>query len=97
MVKVIVNKKTVGFFPIGTKFKDIHDKLEKAGVEFGCTDGQCGVCVGTIVKGLDNLNEISEQESETLWRIGEYEEDRRLLCQLEITREDEEEIIIETD
>ncbi len=87
MAKLIVNKKVVGSFGVGTKFQDIHDEIEKAGVEFGCTDGQCGVCVATVLKGLDALNEVSEKESETLWRIGEYDEERRLTCQLEITKD----------
>lgn len=87
MAKLIVNKKVIGVFGVGTKFHDIHDLIEKAGVEFGCTDGQCGVCVATVIKGLDALNGISEKEEETLWRIGEYDEDRRLTCQLEITKD----------
>ena len=96
MAKLIVNKKVIGNFDVGTKFQDIHDLIEKAGVEFGCTDGQCGVCVATILRGLEALNEVSEKESDTLWRIGEYDEDRRLTCQLEIIQ-DTDVIELQTD
>jgi len=61
MAKLIVNKKVIGNFDVGTKFQDIHDLIEKAGVEFGCTDGQCGVCVATVLRGLEALNEVSEK------------------------------------
>jgi len=96
MARLIVNKKVIGNFDVGTKFQDIHDLIEKAGVEFGCTDGQCGVCVATVLRGLEALNEVSEKESDTLWRIGEYEEDRRLTCQLEIVK-DTDVIELQTD
>jgi len=96
MAKLIVNKKVIGNFDVGTKFQDIHDFIEKAGVEFGCTDGQCGVCVATVLRGLEALNEVSEKESDTLWRIGEYDEDRRLTCQLEIVK-DTDVIELQTD
>ena len=96
MAKLIVNKKVIGNFDVGTKFQDIHDLIEKAGVEFGCTDGQCGVCVATVLRGLEALNEVSEKESDTLWRIGEYDEDRRLTCQLEIIQ-DTDVIELQTD
>ncbi|MCS7083677.1 MAG: (2Fe-2S)-binding protein [Aquificaceae bacterium] len=81
MAKVIINGKVVEIEP-GVRFGELHHEIEKAGVEFGCTDGQCGVCVCTILSGLECVEEPSEIEEETLWRIGEYEENRRLTCQL---------------
>lgn len=86
MARLRVNGKTLEI-PTGKKFADYHHEVEKAGVEFGCIDGQCGVCVCTVVRGLECLSEPSEQEEETLWRIGEYEENRRLTCQLIIEKE----------
>ena len=77
MAKVKINGKVLEI-PAGVKFGGYHHEIEKAGVEYGCSDGQCGVCVCTVVKGLECLAEPSEQEEETLWRIGEYEENRRL-------------------
>ena len=82
MAKLIVNGKVIGDVEGGTKLGDLHHEIEKAGIEFGCTDGQCGVCVCTVKRGLECLEEPSETEEETLWKIGEYEENRRLTCQL---------------
>jgi ferredoxin len=95
MAKVKINKKTLEI-PAGVRFGELHHEIEKAGVEFGCTDGQCGVCVCTVKKGLECLAEPSDTEEETLWRIGEYEESRRLTCQLVIEKEGCE-IELETD
>ena len=78
----------------GVRFGELSDEIEKAGVEFGCTDGRCGVCVARVVKGLECLNEPSETEEETLWRVGASEEEERLTCQLVIEREDCDEIEI---
>ncbi len=86
-MKLIVNGKVIGEVKKGLKLGDIHDEIEKAGVEFGCTDGQCGVCVCTVVRGLECVEEPSEVEEDTLWRIGEYDENRRLTCQMVIKEE----------
>lgn len=95
MAKVKINNKTISV-PVGVRFGEIHHDVEKAGIEFGCTDGQCGVCICTVKKGHECLSEVSEQEEETLWRIGEYEENRRLACQLVVVKEGCE-IELETD
>lgn len=86
MAKVNINGRVLEI-PVGEKFANYHHEIERAGVEFGCTDGRCGVCVCTVIKGLECLAEPSEQEEETLWRIGEYEDNRRLTCQLVIEKE----------
>ena len=52
MAKVKINRKTFEI-PPGVRFGELHHEIEKAGVEFGCTDGQCGVCVCTVKKGLE--------------------------------------------
>ena len=52
--------------------------------------------MATVLRGLEALNEMSEKESDTLWRIGEYDEDRRLTCQLEIVK-DTDVIELQTD
>ena len=96
MAKVKINKKIIEI-PVGVRFGELHHEIEKAGVEFGCTDGQCGVCVCTVKKGLEYLAEPSETEEETLWRIGEYDESRRLTCQLVIEKEPADIIELETD
>ncbi|MFZ8863109.1 MAG: 2Fe-2S iron-sulfur cluster-binding protein, partial [Thermocrinis sp.] len=65
MAKVKINNKTFEI-PAGVRFGELHHDIEKAGVEFGCTDGQCGVCVCTVKKGLECLAEPSDTEEETL-------------------------------
>ena len=54
-------------------------------LSFGCTEGTCGVCELTILKGKENLSKVSDEEKEYL-----YEEDiengMRLGCQLKIKR-----------
>jgi len=50
--KLIVNGKVIGDVEGGTKLGDLHHEIEKAGIEFGCTDGQCG----TVHVILLNLN-----------------------------------------
>ncbi|NPB07857.1 MAG: (2Fe-2S)-binding protein [Aquificae bacterium] len=95
-MKVRINGKLFDI-PKGVKFSELSHQIEKAGIEFGCTDGQCGVCVARVVQGMECLNEPSEQEEETLWRIGAVDEDQRLTCQLVIEREDCEEIVIESE
>ncbi|HIC97212.1 MAG TPA: ferredoxin, partial [Aquificaceae bacterium] len=50
-----------------------------------------------VLKGLECLNEPSEDEEETLWRIGAVDDEERLTCQLVIEVEDCDEIVIETE
>ncbi|GEM_PF-597031 len=95
-MKVIINGKTF-IIPKGIRFGEFSHEIEKAGIEFGCTDGQCGVCIARVVKGLECLKEPSEVEEETLWRTGAVDEEERLTCQLIVEREDCEEIVIESE
>ncbi|NPB06273.1 MAG: (2Fe-2S)-binding protein [Aquificae bacterium] len=95
-MRVVINGKVFDI-PPGVKFSELAHLIEKAGIEFGCTDGQCGVCVARVVKGLECLNEPSPEEEETLWRIGASDEEQRLVCQLVIVKEDCDEIVIESD
>jgi ferredoxin len=54
-------------------------------LSFGCTEGTCGVCELTVLKGMENLSKVSDEEKEYL-----YEEDiengMRLGCQLKVKR-----------
>ena len=95
-MKVKINGKVFDI-PKGVKFGELSHEIEKAGIEFGCTDGQCGVCVARVIKGMECLNEPSEDEEETLWRVGAVDEDQRLTCQLVIEKEDCDEIVIESE
>lgn len=95
-MKVKINGKVFDI-PKGIRFGELSHELEKSGIEFGCTDGQCGVCIARVLKGLDCLNEPSEEEEETLWRVGAVDDEERLTCQLIIEEEGCDEIIIEAE
>jgi len=95
-MKVRINGK-VFEIPKGVRFGELSHEIEKAGIEFGCTDGQCGVCVARVLKGMECLNKPSEEEEETLWRVGAVDEEQRLTCQLVIEKEDCGEIVIESE
>ena len=52
--------------------------------DFGCTVGSCGTCRVEILSGMENLNEKSEEEAETLEMCTDLE-NTRLGCQLVIS------------
>ena len=70
----------------GSALIDCCDEVDVS-LSFGCTEGTCGVCELTILKGMENLSRVSDEEREYL-----YEEDleagMRLGCQLKIERGD---------
>ncbi len=71
-------------FEDGMALIDICEDVETE-LSFGCTEGSCGVCELTVLKGRENLNKFTEEEKEYL-----YEEDlengKRLGCQLKIRK-----------
>ncbi len=52
---------------------------------FGCTEGSCGVCELTVVKGGENLSRVTEEEIEYL-DTEDFEAGMRLGCQLKIKK-----------
>ncbi|MFQ5481339.1 MAG: 2Fe-2S iron-sulfur cluster-binding protein [Nitrospinaceae bacterium] len=68
----------------GTQLIDLCEELDVS-LKFGCTEGTCGVCELTVVKGQNNLSPATEEERDYL-----YEEDleagMRLGCQLRVKR-----------
>jgi len=68
----------------GMMLIDICEEVETA-LSFGCTEGTCGVCELTIVKGRENCSQPNEEEKDYL-----YEEDlkkgMRLGCQMKIRK-----------
>ena len=73
-------------FEDGSPLIDCCDDVDVS-LSFGCTEGTCGVCELTVLKGMENLSKVSDEEKEYL-----YEEDiangMRLGCQLKINRGD---------
>ena len=59
----------------------IWDACEALGVPFSCKDGTCGTCMIDVVKGEENLTELTEKE-EDLGR----DRTHRLACQCRINQ-----------
>ena len=57
----------------------IVDAIEDAGVPIGCSNGVCGTCEVEVIEGMDNLNEMTEEEED----LG-MEGNKRLGCQCEL-------------
>jgi ferredoxin len=51
------------------------------GVLFGCHSGVCGKCATTVISGLNNLSEPSDEEN----AMG-LDPERRLMCQARINK-----------
>lgn len=51
------------------------------GVLFGCHSGVCGKCATTVLSGLNNLSDPSDEEKD----MG-LDPDRRLMCQARINK-----------
>ena len=56
------------------------DQIEEAGVPIGCSNGVCGTCEVEVLEGMENLNEVTEEEED----LG-MEGNKRLGCQCMVT------------
>jgi len=63
----------------------ILDYLKGTNLPFGCERGECGVCVCSVSRGVENVGKRNQKEEETLNRIGAYPS-QRLACQLVIKK-----------
>ena len=77
MAKLIINDEEIDIED-GSK---IVETIEEAGVPIGCSNGVCGTCEVEVLEGMENLNDITEEEED----LG-MEGDKRLGCQCEIKR-----------
>ena len=59
--------------------KAIKDACEKLEVPFGCRVGICGVCKITILEGMENLSELTNEEKDK-----NLDNNQRLACQVKI-------------
>ena len=64
--------------PDGEKIKSAAEEI---GVLFGCEDGLCGTCMIDVIKGEDNLSEITQAEKDL-----ERDAKHRLACQCKIKK-----------
>ena len=72
MATIIIDGLTTDV-PDGTS---IEEACEEAGVPFGCQAGECGTCVITVVRGMENLKPKNDLEKD----LG-LEDEERLACQ----------------
>ncbi len=61
---------------------NIVDTIEELGVPIGCSNGVCGTCEVEVLEGMENLNEITEEEED----LG-MEGNKRLGCQCVILKD----------
>ena len=59
----------------------IREACEELEVYFGCSDGICGTCMIDVVKGEDNLSELTEEEKDL-----DRDKKHRLACQCKIKK-----------
>ena len=72
MAKLIINDEEIEIED-GLK---IVETIEEAGVPIGCSNGVCGTCEVEVLEGMENLNEMTEEEED----LG-MEGNKRLGCQ----------------
>ena len=70
----------------GTPLIDFCEELDVS-LSFGCTEGTCGVCEVTVIKGRENLSRITEEEKDYLLEE-DLEDGMRLGCQVKIRKGD---------
>ncbi|MDA1353398.1 MAG: 2Fe-2S iron-sulfur cluster-binding protein [bacterium] len=77
MAKLIINDEEIQIED-GQK---IVETIENAGVPIGCSNGVCGTCEVEVLEGMENLNELTEEEED----LG-MEGNKRLGCQCVINK-----------
>ena len=75
MAKLVLNNEEIEV----EEKERIVDAIEDAGVPIGCSNGVCGTCEVEVIEGMDNLNEMTEEEED----LG-MEGNKRLGCQCEL-------------
>jgi len=69
----------------GARLMEICDELDDVSLPFGCTEGTCGVCELTVVRGMENLSRLTEEEKDYLLEE-DLEKGMRLGCQIKIRK-----------
>lgn len=68
----------------GSRLIDCCDEVSVS-LTFGCTEGSCGVCELTVVRGMENLSKVTDEETNYLLPE-DLEVGMRLGCQLKIKK-----------
>lgn len=58
---------------------------EKSSVMFGCEKGECGTCICSVIRGMENIERPLQPESELLLKR-RANPNQRLACQLKIKK-----------
>ena len=61
--------------------ENIANACEKLGVTFSCYEGECGICEIKILKGHENLSELTKKE-----KLMGMTKKKRLACQCQILK-----------
>ncbi len=84
MAKVLIRNDNVTLeMPDGSKLIDYA--RDKSGLMFGCGKGKCGICICTVVNGMENLNRRTHEEHMLLASKG-ARESQRLACQVVVNK-----------
>jgi ferredoxin len=68
----------------GARLIEVCDELDVS-LSFGCTEGTCGVCELTVVRGMENLSRLTEEEKDYLLEE-DLENGMRLGCQIKVRK-----------
>ena len=68
----------------GTSLIDICEEVDST-FSFGCTEGTCGVCELTVIKGAENVSKTNEAEKDYL-HPEDLKKGMRLGCQLKVRK-----------
>ena len=68
----------------GTSLIDACEEVDST-FPFGCTEGTCGICELTVIKGTENASKTNEAEKDFL-DPEDLEKGMRLGCQLKIIK-----------
>lgn len=80
---LFVKESLIKEVPVGADFQRIHALYPELPLRFGCRNGECGVCVLFIEKGMEHLTKRTPDEVKTLARKG-FPPECRLACQCAI-------------
>lgn len=68
----------------GTRLIECCEDIDVS-LPFGCTEGTCGVCELTVIKGMENLSKVTDEETQYLLPE-DLEKGMRLGCQLMVKK-----------
>ncbi len=66
--------------PDGSKIATVADEVQ-ASLPFGCREASCGACKLLVLEGMENLEDVIDDEIDVLGQ-GKIDEGYRLGCQI---------------